>query len=95
MDVNFHMLVAVATVVFFFVLRRYKHNVESKNKNKSGMTTVLFVPALLYAAYYMFFPSVPSSQNIVTPAMQAAQMSAQVSSGTTDPFPDSTLSMSV
>ncbi len=49
---NFHSFVAISTVCFYIVLRMYKSDIEKQNQN--NFIYVLFVPSVLYLAYFLF-----------------------------------------
>ena len=54
---NFHVFVLIATIVFYIILRFYKHTVENERRNgkpKSNFIYILFVPVILYLTRFMY-----------------------------------------
>ena len=54
---NFHVFVLIVTIVFYIILRFYKHTVENERRNgkpKSNFIYVLFVPVTLYLTRFMY-----------------------------------------
>ena len=54
---NFHVFVLIATIVFYIILRFYKHTVENEKKNgkpKSNFIYILFLPTILYLTRFMY-----------------------------------------
>jgi multisubunit Na+/H+ antiporter MnhB subunit len=54
---KFHLFVLVSTILYFIVLRSYKKaNKPSfrKSQKQSNFIYLLFVPVILYIAYYFF-----------------------------------------
>jgi hypothetical protein len=49
--------VLIATIVFYIILRFYKHTVENEKKNgkpKSNFIYILFLPTILYLTRFMY-----------------------------------------
>ena len=64
---NFHVFVLIITIVFYIILRFYKHTVENEKKNgkpKSNFIYILFVPFILYLTRFMYVSS--PSENVNT-----------------------------
>lgn len=52
---NFHLFVFIATIIFYIIFKIYKSQIQNtKNKNKSFLIYVLFIPALLYLTDFIF-----------------------------------------
>ncbi len=54
---NFHLFVLIATIVFYIILRFYKHTVKNEKKNgkpKSNFIYILFIPIILYLTRFMY-----------------------------------------
>jgi hypothetical protein len=52
---NFHLFVFIATIIFYIIFKVYKTQIQNtKNKNKSFLIYVLFIPALLYLTDFIF-----------------------------------------
>lgn len=54
---NFHIFVVISTIVFYILLRFYKYTIQKKQRGsapKSNLIYVLFVPAILYLAQFMY-----------------------------------------
>ena len=66
---NFHVFVLIVTIVFYIILRFYKHTVENERRNgkpKSNFIYVLFVPVILYLARFMYISVEGKNTNINT-----------------------------
>ena len=53
---NFHIFVIIATIIFYIILRFYKSSVlyQRRTKQSSNFIYVLFLPAILYLANFMY-----------------------------------------
>ena len=49
---KFHIFVLVNTIVFYFVLKRYKREVLSNDNSR--LIYLMYTPTLLYSSYYLF-----------------------------------------
>lgn len=102
---NFHVFVLIVTIVFYIILRFYKHTVENERINgkpKSNFIYILFVPITLYLTRFMYISS--SVEGINTDAGTIA--GANTGTGTIGggdiksesllsmPFPESSISIS-
>lgn len=85
------------TVLFFIVLKLYKQNIEIKDgrkKRKSNFIYVLFVPLILYLAYFTFVSDHKGSgDNPPIGSLQPAPASSSSSSLMNAPYPDSSPSL--
>lgn len=59
---NFHLFVLLSTIAFYILLKLYKSSITTKNKNyphtpkkNSNLFYILFIPAILYLAKYMYW----------------------------------------
>lgn len=66
---NFHVFVLIVTIVFYIILRFYKHTVENERINgkpKSNFIYILFVPITLYITRFMYISSSVENTNTNT-----------------------------
>lgn len=98
---NFHVFVLIVTIVFYIILRFYKHTVENERRNgkpKSNFIYILFVPITLYLTRFMYISS--SVEGINTDAGTIAGAGTigggdiKSESLLSMPFPESSISIS-
>jgi len=102
--------VLIVTIVFYIILRFYKHTVENERRNgkpKSNFVYILFIPVILYLTRFMYISSSGEGTNTDgnTPGAGVAGVTS-VDRGVTGvagitsesllsmPFPESSISIS-
>lgn len=87
---NFNVFVLVCTILFYVMLRYYKHSIlMPQNANrKSNLIYISFVPFVLYSFYYWFIYKKQGA-----PQPQPGIMSENISSTEllSSPYPNSSL----
>lgn len=90
---NYHYFVLITTIIFYIILRMYKHQIKTESKN-SNLVYVLFVPVILYLAQFMYdrndFSTVGA--NIIN--NQHIKADSITQSILTAPYPDSSIDVS-
>ena len=86
---NYHYFVLITTIVFYIILRMYKHQIKTESKN-SNLVYVLFVPVILYLAQFMYdrndFSTVVYNRPIKADSITQSILTA--------PYPDSSIGVS-
>ena len=106
---NFHVFVLIVTIVFYIILRFYKHTVENERINgkpKSNFIYILFVPITLYITRFMYISSSVENTNTNTNTIAGKIAGTIAGAGTIGgggitsesllsmPFPESSISIS-
>jgi len=91
---NYHYFVLITTIVFYIILRMYKHQIKTESKN-SNLVYVLFVPVILYLTQFMYNKngfSGANGANIINNIPVKTDSVTQ--SLLTAPYPDSSIDIS-
>lgn len=100
---NFHVFVLIVTIVFYIILRFYKHTVENERINgkpKSNFIYILFVPITLYITRFMYISSSVENTNTIAGKIAGTGAGTIGGGGITSesllsmPFPESSISIS-
>lgn len=87
---NFNVFVLVCTILFYVMLRYYKHSISMpQNANRrSNLIYISFVPFVLYSSYYLFI-----YKKQVAPQPQSGIVSENISSSEllSSAYPNSSL----
>ena len=91
MNINFHFFVSISTLVFIFFLKHYKSSLIKKydqDKKHHSFIYVLFLPIILYLAYYLFI--IKDTTKLNTAINLLENLSEDI---ITSPYPDSLSSL--
>ena len=90
---NYHYFVLIITIVFYIILRMYKHQIKTESKN-SNLVYVLFVPVILYLAQFMYDRNDSSTVGANIINNQVIKADSITQSILTAPYPDSSIDVS-